>query len=117
MTVSRDEYITGLRAIADLLEKIPELPHYDYGFPSFAVCGSDEEAFSRIDAAATALTEAGILFHRSVSPGGVSIEIAVAGMRYRFSRIDERRAAENEARRSYCGNVQAGDEQDGGVRG
>ncbi|TDD97566.1 hypothetical protein [Actinomadura rubrisoli] len=113
MNVSRDEYITGLRAIADLLEKIPELPHYEYGHPSFAVTGNEEEAFAAIGAAADALAKAGIPYERYEGPGAVGVEIAVAGMRYAFSRIDERRSAEDEARRSYCHNVQVEGEEAG----
>lgn len=113
--VSRAKYIAGLRALADLLEQVPELPHYEWGFPSFALGGSDEEAFAAMDAAAAALKAAGVLFRRDEYPGSVGIEITVAGMRYAFSRIDARRSAENEARRSYSRNIQVQDERAGGA--
>lgn len=106
MTVSRADYIAGLRALADLLEKIPEIPHYDHGVISFAVAGSDEDAFAAIEAAAAALEAEDIPFHRRASRGGLTVGVDLAGVRYEFCRTDERRRAEYKARCSYESSIQ-----------
>lgn len=119
--MTREEHIAGLRAIADLLERIPELPVYEFGLPSFALSGTDEEAFAALDAAGAALEAAGVPFERHDARGRANIEVEVVpGMTYRFSRIDERERAQMKARISYEENIRVDAEPDPGspcVRG
>jgi hypothetical protein len=102
---NRAGFIAGLRMLADLLEQVPEVPHYRHQSISFALGGTEAEAFETVDLAAAALTAAGIAFEHN-DYGGPCIEFVLAGVQYSFSRLTDAVAATYEAQRSYEKNVQ-----------
>ena len=103
---TRAGYIEGLRMLADLLERQPDIPHYEHGAITFALGGTEAEGFEVIERAAAALTAAGVEFERNVSAQGRSIEFVLGGLRYSFSRLTDAARAEFQAQRSYQDNVQ-----------
>ncbi|KAB2347244.1 hypothetical protein [Actinomadura rudentiformis] len=103
---TRAGYIAGLRMLADLLERQPEIPHCPHQWVSFALGGTEAEAFEAIERAATVLTAAGIEFDHQVTEYAQCIEFALAGMTYSFSRLRDAEVELLEARRSYERNVQ-----------
>ncbi|RAY16373.1 hypothetical protein DPM19_05705 [Actinomadura craniellae] len=99
---ARADYITGLRTLADLLERLPEVPHYDLGSISFALGGTQDEAFEVIDRAAAALAAAGIDHeYREYGEHSRGVEFRAAGVRYGFSRLTDQAREKDNARRSY----------------
>jgi hypothetical protein len=102
---TRAGHIAGLRMLADLLERVPEIPHYHHYAISFALGGTEAEAVETMDRAAAALTAAGVEFERDEC-GGPGMEFVLAGVRYGFSKLSDKARADYEAQSSYQSNVQ-----------
>ncbi|GAA2630942.1 hypothetical protein SMC26_23620 [Actinomadura fulvescens] len=103
---TRAGYIAGLRMLADLLERLPEVPHSPHHWVSFALAGTETEAFEVIERAAAALTAAGIEIDHQATEHSQCVEFELAGMRYSFSKLRDVEVEAMEARRSYEPNVQ-----------
>jgi hypothetical protein len=103
----RVAYIAGLRALADLLEQVPEVPIYRHGSISFALGGmSEADAFAVLDQAAEALTAAGVPFVRDDNDHHRRIELELAGLSYGFCRVYDTAVSAYQARESYTPVVQ-----------
>ncbi|MFI0451195.1 hypothetical protein [Actinomadura sp. 6N118] len=103
---TRAGYIAGLRMLADLLEREPDIPHYEHGSISFALGGTEAEAFEAIERAAAALTTAGIEHDYRVGQQSHRVEFVIGGVTYYFSRLRDEAVEALNARTSYEHNVQ-----------
>jgi hypothetical protein len=102
---TRAGYIAGLRMLADLLERVPEVPYDEYGI-TFALDGTEAEAFEVLDRAAEALAAAGVEIERRETEHARSVEFVIGAVRYGFSRMYDTQWAAFQARQSYERNVQ-----------
>ncbi len=100
----RPDLISGLRALADLLESCPEIPApYAIDVLVFPPDGSDEDICAEIDRIAALLgTE---INDRTAGYGHYTASRTFGRVQYRAVAIPSRTRAYYDAQNSYAGNV------------
>lgn len=104
----RADVIAGLRALADLLEYVPELPVDRY--VNWAVDRSREGARA-MDAAADALAAVQVPHEYSVREQGRSLFVELPGIRFSLHHMHDKAYAAYKARTSYESVVQVDTDQ------
>lgn len=113
--VKRAEIIAGLRALADVLEQVPQLPIGNY--MSWAFPGRDNEAIPAYQAAVEALRDANLPYEYTtdVDVHSRGIRMRLHGLKFDLSHMHDKSWADYKARQSYQAVVQVDAEQDGPV--
>lgn len=110
----RAQVIAGLRALADLAERIPNLPLPRY-FTNPLPLDDDAVANETLDQIEDALADAGLAYTtRRTDDHGREVALKVSGVSYRVYHVWDRVMADYNARQSYAPNVKV-DEPAGAV--
>jgi hypothetical protein len=113
---ARTEVISGLRQLADYLDRHPAVPVSEFGWDvrAFARRDTDETARAQVDQIAAVLD---VQVHDDTEDGGHYYAAKTFGLiTYKFVHVPARRRAEHDALMSYSGNIAPDDKADTGRR-